>query len=71
MSRRWPSVERARRKTTDGKRWEFEQTGSGWVVGPRWELRAGSSVATGIESPFLTGYQEGSFQYLMIAADKV
>ena len=38
---------------------------------PYWELRATSSVATGIESPFLTGYKEGSFQYLMIAADKV
>jgi geranyl diphosphate 2-C-methyltransferase len=38
---------------------------------PYWELREGSSVATGIESAFLTGYREGSFQYLMIAADKV
>ncbi|GAA2147459.1 methyltransferase domain-containing protein [Kitasatospora kazusensis] len=38
---------------------------------PYWELRAGSSVATGIESAFLTAYKEGSFQYLMIAADKV
>jgi len=38
---------------------------------PYWELRAESSVATGIESPFLTAYKEGSFHYLMIAADKV
>ncbi|MDH6575895.1 geranyl diphosphate 2-C-methyltransferase [Kitasatospora sp. MAP5-34] len=38
---------------------------------PYWELRAQSSVATGIEEAFLTAYKEGSFQYLMIAADKV
>ena len=38
---------------------------------PYWELRQKSSVATGIEEAFLTAYKEGSFQYLMIAADKV
>jgi len=38
---------------------------------PYWELRAQSSVATGIEDPFLTAYKEGSFHYLLIAADKV
>jgi geranyl diphosphate 2-C-methyltransferase len=38
---------------------------------PYWELRARSSVATGIEEPFLTAYKEGSFHYLMIVADKV
>jgi geranyl diphosphate 2-C-methyltransferase len=38
---------------------------------PYWELRAKSSVATGIEEPFLTAYQEGSFHYLLIAADRV
>ncbi|WP_280672158.1 geranyl diphosphate 2-C-methyltransferase [Kitasatospora sp. MAP12-44] len=38
---------------------------------PYWELRAQSEVATGVESPFLTAYKEGSFHYLMIAADKV
>lgn len=38
---------------------------------PYWELRAKSSVATGIEDPFLTAYREGSFHYLLIAADKV
>jgi geranyl diphosphate 2-C-methyltransferase len=38
---------------------------------PYWELHAKSSVATGIESAFLTAYREGSFQYLAIAADKV
>ncbi len=38
---------------------------------PYWELRARSSVATGIESPFLTAYREGSFHYLLIAADRV
>ncbi|MFZ0122455.1 MAG: geranyl diphosphate 2-C-methyltransferase [Pseudonocardiaceae bacterium] len=38
---------------------------------PYWELRAKSSVATGIEDPFLTAYREGSFHYLLIAADRV
>lgn len=38
---------------------------------PYWELRAKSSVATGIEEPFLTAYREGSFHYLLIAADRV
>jgi geranyl diphosphate 2-C-methyltransferase len=38
---------------------------------PYWELRAKSSVATGIEGPFLTAYREGSFHYLLIAADRV
>ena len=36
---------------------------------PYWELRAQSSVATGIEESFLTAYREGSFHYLLIAAD--
>lgn len=38
---------------------------------PYWELRARSSVATGIEQPFLTAYREGSFHYLLVAADRV
>ncbi|MGH3829906.1 MAG: geranyl diphosphate 2-C-methyltransferase [Pseudonocardiaceae bacterium] len=38
---------------------------------PYWELRAKSSVATGIEDSFLTAYREGSFHYLLIAADRV
>lgn len=38
---------------------------------PYWELRAHSSVATGIEDPFLTAYREGSFHYLLVAADRV
>ncbi|TWP54215.1 methyltransferase domain-containing protein [Lentzea tibetensis] len=38
---------------------------------PYWELRAESSVATGIEDPFLTAYREGSFHYLLIAADRI
>lgn len=38
---------------------------------PYWELRARSSVATGIEESFLTAYREGSFHYLLIAADRV
>jgi len=36
---------------------------------PYWELRAHSPVATGIEDAFLTAYREGSFHYLLIAAD--
>jgi geranyl diphosphate 2-C-methyltransferase len=38
---------------------------------PYWELRAKSPVATGIEEPFLNAYREGSFHYLLIAADYV
>lgn len=38
---------------------------------PYWELRAKSSVASGIEDAFLTAYREGSFHYLLIAADRV
>jgi geranyl diphosphate 2-C-methyltransferase len=38
---------------------------------PYWELRANSSVATGIEDAFLTAYREGSFHYLLIVADYV
>ncbi|MEV0252490.1 geranyl diphosphate 2-C-methyltransferase [Nocardia sp. NPDC050712] len=38
---------------------------------PYWDLRTHSELATGVEKPFLTSYREGSFQYLMIAADKV
>ena len=38
---------------------------------PYWELRARSPVATGIEGPFLSAYREGSFHYLLIAADYV
>lgn len=38
---------------------------------PYWELRARSSVATGIEEAFLTAYRENSFHYLLIAADRV
>jgi geranyl diphosphate 2-C-methyltransferase len=38
---------------------------------PYWELRTRSELATGVEKPFLTSYREGSFQYLLIAADKV
>ena len=36
---------------------------------PYWELRAKSPVATGIEETFLNAYREGSFHYLLIAAD--
>jgi geranyl diphosphate 2-C-methyltransferase len=38
---------------------------------PYWELRQRSSVATGIEDTFLTAYREGSFHYLLIAADRI
>lgn len=37
---------------------------------PYWELRAKSSVATGIEESFLTAYREGSFHYLLIVTDR-
>jgi geranyl diphosphate 2-C-methyltransferase len=37
---------------------------------PYWELRAESPVRTGIEEAFLTAYREGSFHYLLIAADR-
>jgi geranyl diphosphate 2-C-methyltransferase len=38
---------------------------------PYWELRARSDLATGIEEKFLSAYRDGSFQYLLIAADRV
>jgi geranyl diphosphate 2-C-methyltransferase len=38
---------------------------------PYWELRAKSSLATGIEQTFLDAYKGGSFQSLLIAADRV
>ena len=38
---------------------------------PYWELRETSSLATGVEKPFLESYREGSFQYLLIVADRV
>lgn len=38
---------------------------------PYWELRTQSSVATGIEDAFLSSYRDGSFQYLLIAADRI
>ena len=37
---------------------------------PYWELRAESSVRTGIEEAFLSSYRDGSFQYLLIVADR-
>jgi geranyl diphosphate 2-C-methyltransferase len=37
---------------------------------PYWELRARSSVRTGIEQVFLTAYREESFHYLLIVADR-
>jgi len=37
---------------------------------PYWKLRASSSVATGVEGAFITAYEEGSFFYLLIAADR-
>ncbi|MFI6734091.1 geranyl diphosphate 2-C-methyltransferase [Nonomuraea sp. NPDC050451] len=38
---------------------------------PYWELRAKTHLATGIEQAFLDAYKDGSFQYLLIAADRV
>ena len=39
---------------------------------PYWELRREAEhLVTGIEDTFLTAYKNGSFQYLLIAADRV
>ncbi|MFE9304153.1 geranyl diphosphate 2-C-methyltransferase [Streptomyces sp. NPDC006856] len=38
---------------------------------PYWELRATSSLVTGIEDAFINSYRDGSFQYVLIAADRV
>jgi geranyl diphosphate 2-C-methyltransferase len=38
---------------------------------PYWELRTHASPATGVEAPFLDSYYDGSFQYLLIVADRV
>jgi geranyl diphosphate 2-C-methyltransferase len=39
---------------------------------PYWELRSqADGLVTGIEETFLTAYKNGSFQYLLIAADRV
>ncbi|WP_233518002.1 methyltransferase domain-containing protein [Streptomyces corynorhini] len=38
---------------------------------PYWELRATSSLVTGIEEAFINAYKDGSFQYLLIAAGRV
>jgi geranyl diphosphate 2-C-methyltransferase len=39
---------------------------------PYWELRREAEhLVTGIEDTFLTAYRNGSFQYLLIAADRV
>jgi geranyl diphosphate 2-C-methyltransferase len=38
---------------------------------PYWELRARSALTTGIEQTFLSAYRSGSFQYLLIAADRI
>ncbi|WP_086797879.1 geranyl diphosphate 2-C-methyltransferase [Streptomyces caniscabiei] len=38
---------------------------------PYWELRATCSLVTGIEEAFIESYRDGSFQYILIAADRV
>ncbi len=38
---------------------------------PYRELRTRCEPAPGVEEPFLTSCREGSFRYLLIAADKV
>jgi geranyl diphosphate 2-C-methyltransferase len=38
---------------------------------PYWEMREQSSVRSGIEQAFLSSYRDGSFQYLMIVADRI
>ncbi|MDI2128335.1 geranyl diphosphate 2-C-methyltransferase [Yinghuangia seranimata] len=38
---------------------------------PYWRLRATTSLVTGIEEAFIKSYEDGSFQYVLIAADRV
>jgi geranyl diphosphate 2-C-methyltransferase len=38
---------------------------------PYWELRNTAAVRTGIEDSFLSSYYDGSFQYLMIVAERL
>lgn len=38
---------------------------------PYWELRAQSSVASGIENTMLTAYREGSLRYFLIVAERI
>ncbi|MFG2000341.1 geranyl diphosphate 2-C-methyltransferase [Spirillospora sp. NPDC048911] len=38
---------------------------------PYWRLRERSHLATGIEEAFLNAYTDGSFHYLLIAADRI
>jgi geranyl diphosphate 2-C-methyltransferase len=38
---------------------------------PYWRLRAKTPLATGIEDAFIEAYATGSFQYMLIAADRV
>jgi geranyl diphosphate 2-C-methyltransferase len=39
---------------------------------PYWELRKEADhLVTGVEEPFLTAYKNGSFQYLLIVADRI
>ncbi|MEH6377761.1 geranyl diphosphate 2-C-methyltransferase [Streptomyces sp. KLMMK] len=38
---------------------------------PYWRLRQQSHLATGIEDDFLSAYQDSSFQYMLIAADRI
>ncbi|MFD7449272.1 geranyl diphosphate 2-C-methyltransferase [Kitasatospora sp. NPDC059827] len=38
---------------------------------PYWELRNTTSLVTGIEEAFIESYKDGSFQYVLIAADRV
>lgn len=38
---------------------------------PYWKLRATTSLVTGIEDAFIKSYEDGSFQYVLIAADRI
>ncbi|MFJ4094058.1 geranyl diphosphate 2-C-methyltransferase [Kitasatospora sp. NPDC089913] len=38
---------------------------------PYWELRNTTSLVTGIEEAFIESYKDGSFQYVLIAADRI
>lgn len=37
---------------------------------PYWELRARTTLTTGIEQAFISGYRDRTFRYLLIAADR-
>lgn len=62
-----------------GSRGASRQDDVDWLLGEidglyhhhYWELREHSPPATGVEEPFLESDCEGSFQYVLIVADRV